>query len=715
LLSPKQHALPLTGLAAMYFWIPLLFKQFLLTKKKGFYSLQNLMFLLILAGLILPAAGTASFWKNFIETKRQSLKIEHASKIEQSLFTLDEQHQTIVREHKFKFRYFNSILDGKLENLQEFIDESLRLELDMLIDTLLLVDAEGKFYRPYTGSLSIIRGLVMYPRPYRRMIVDEFLDMGWLPPKQELEYVLNADGVNFDKHFGLSTRTSKTIIRSLGKIAATEILQNYNQTHGYTQTSEKANLSAMVMGSFVDNFDESPGAIVSQNLADFVELGFGIYKSRNYVDVIRDKDGKAKFVSIIYASSNLTTLSFLKRLFSDTEKWPENVKYVAISERPMWLSFPCPDAWKRMNNLFNWLKPPRIVFTDEVYINKELHLRCSYVAQNCLNYIISGYMPMKVIENEVKNFKARLMAGGIILLTTLIFVIYRLRTVVLKPAEELVKGVNAIANKNLDFKIKLHTKDEWEQLGNTFNDAIEGVKELQMANFIQNCILPDKPITSENSFFIGKTVPADEVGGDYYEAFLCRNGLTFIMGDVSGHSVSAALVVSMADAAFNGLIDQGVQLPAEILSEMNRLMLENLRRIKMMTCFCGHISDDGVLTYSNAGQSFPMLITYEKTISLKQVGYPLGAAKKKKFKQERIDLPEFCRILMYSDGVIEAQNEAGELFGYERLEKIVNETGLQANCESFLDYLYTELKNFTGNVPWGDDVTLVLIEHKRES
>jgi len=76
-------------------------------------------------------------------------------------------------------------------------------------------------------------------------------------------------------------------------------------------------------------------------------------------------------------------------------------------------------------------------------------------------------------------------------------------------------------------------------------------------------------------------------------------------------------------------------------------------------------------------------------------------------------LPEKCRIVLFSDGLIEATNENGQQFGYERLEIMVNKLGLDINRKEFIEMAYKELNAFTGAIPWDDDVTLVVVDYQK--
>lgn len=711
----EEKSLPTWCLALPFFWIPLLWRFSAGERAMSWLSLRNLIVVVAVTGILLPAILTGLYWQSFLNTKIESHKIEYARQLENFLIQIDAGHQQILRENKERFRRFFAIIDGKPEKLQEFIDESVRMEINSHIDALILVDENGDFYRPYSSCLSTVRNLVFYPKDFRDRVVKEHFARGWVPFDLEVDYLMNTQNVDFNEHVGFRDNQGQVVITSLGKMAGKDIIVSYNSKKGFSSGSGNQKVSSMIMGSFVESADENPGEVINQNLGDYVEFGFGEYKSRNFVDVIRDGQGRAIYCAIIYGAALLSTDEYFNRLFSARERWPDSVKFMAISDLPLRMCFPWPDAWRRMENLFGSLQAPRNLLVDEVMINGQLHLRCAYVARKCADYVLVAYVPMAKVQAEVEGLSGTLLSGAILLLFILTFVFYRLSQSILEPANQLMKGVEALERKDHAHQIRLDTQDEWQLLGNTFNTALDRIKELEVAHFVQTCILPAADINGANSVFVGRTVPADDVGGDLYEAFLVNEGMTFVMGDVSGHSISAALVVNMADAAFSAFVDQGLHLPQELFSAMNSLMLEHLGRIKMMTCFGGFIDSSGVLTYCNAGQAYPFLVHAGGVDILKQVGYPLGAAKKKKFKFDTLQLPEHCRLLMFSDGIIEALNDKGQPFGYERLEALVSELGFELDRQTFISRVYAELKNFTGEVPWGDDATLVLLDHDRRA
>ncbi|EKD83778.1 MAG: HAMP protein, partial [uncultured bacterium] len=558
---------------------------------------------------------------------------------------------------------------------------------------------------------------VFYDMAHRERVSRQAFADGWIPFDLEAEYIFNTTPENFDMNGFVSLMPSqgRTAYTSLTSFTGKDLINRHNSTLAGEGGGGKEEVSSMIMSSFLESEDENSVSRIQQHLGEFFELGFDVNQSINFVDLIKDRDGKALYCLILFSGNYNFTRNFLEKVFRNKGKWPADVSYLAVSPRLFNISFPFVDMRMRMQRLVSMMQPPRNLHVEELLINGRPHLLCAYVCKKMPGYILCAAMSIESIDQQLSSLEKRLLVAAFIVMIALIFVYVRLVRGVIRPAKLIMNGVHAMEAHEHSHKIVIETGDEWQQLAETFNDALEGMKELEVAHFVQTCILPGSDICSGYARFAGRTVPADDVGGDYYDALVPAEGeMTFIMGDVSGHSISAALVVSMARAAFSGIVDLGVKMPHEIFTRMNNLMLEHLRRVKMMTCFGGHIDKNGLMTCCNAGQAFPYLINEDGSIeAIKQIGYPLGAARKKTLKFSEVQLPARCRLVMFSDGVVEAMNEKNDQFGYDRLERLIKKLGLHISNEEFFVAVYSEVRKFAGTVPWGDDVTVALLDYNR--
>ncbi len=718
IVRPVSVPMPFWCLSLFFFWLPLLLNSFVMAGSNFRLSLPALLFFVVMISMTIPAAAIAFYWNIFLDSRRESLKISAADQLQNHLVQLDTGFQQIFRTSQAEYQKMTSLLNAKPENLQKFIDRSVQLELAGMFDTCMLLNPAGEFVRPTAGATFGVRRLVFYNRAFREKVFEQFFAWGWVPFDLEASYALETPTENLDvrEFISLMPSQGKTAYSAFAGLTGKDIIRLHNSKFDGNTDNLKDGVSSMVMSSFIANEDENPVARIYQSLGSFFDFGFGNNQSINYVDLITDTAGRAAYCMILFSGKYNYSNRYFDSIFATPKRWPAGVSYLAITDRLFGMNYPLIDLWKRTDWLMALMQPPRNTHYQEVLINKEPHLLCAYVARYCHGYILAALMPLKEIDAQMSRLRENMLLAAILVAATFAFVMLRLSAGIMLPARRVMQGVKAIENRDHSHQISIDTNDEWQQLAETFNSSLESMKELEVAHFVQTCILPSEAITSGNMTFSGRTVPADDVGGDYFDAFIPASGeMTFVFGDVSGHSVSAAMVVSMARAGFTALLDSGMKFPQEIFAGFNSLMLEHLRRVKMMTCFAGHIDANGTLTCSNAGQTFPLFVKADGSVdSLRMIGYPLGTAHRKAFKYETRQLPAECRLVMFSDGVVEAMNSAGEPFGYERLEKLVGKLGCRCSREEFTASIYTALKEFSGSVPWGDDVTVAILDYRQQ-
>ncbi|MDD2623490.1 MAG: SpoIIE family protein phosphatase [Candidatus Riflebacteria bacterium] len=712
--------MPFWACALFFFWLPLWYRLYTQNAGDLKLSLTFLMSFLFVLVVLLPSIAIAFFWRSFLESRYETIKLSKIAKMQNAIVQIDANSTEIYRVYKDYYEKAIALFDMRPHNVQAFIDRTVELELQGVFDTCIIMDKEGNLLRKNASVSSFMRSLPMYPDHFRYKMVEHALENGWVPFDKEIDYVLQHDQENFtvESFLAFSPEQGKRAATSIVRVVTRDLINQYNSSLGkIVKESAKDQISSAVISSIVGEKDENPLAKISHSLGEFFEFGYGRDNSRNYVNIIRDKDGSAKYCFILFSGLYNFTRGYLKRLFAGEGKFSDEMKLAAISNKIFCVNYPQLDLWKRFGRILNVIQPPINMYSEEVNINGEPHILCAYAGKKTDYYVYVAYMPISVVIKELNSFKYKMFLAAFLILLSLGFVTVRLYRGIVCPTQLVMAGISAMETGNHDHRIKLHTGDEWEQLAGAFNSSLESMKEFEVASFIQETILPSGERRSGSISFSGRTVSADGIGGDYYDAYLPNdNEMLFLLGDVSGHSVSAALVVSMAHAGFAALFEQGIREPSEILKAFNSLMLNNLQRVKMMTCFAGFIDSEGYLYSSNAGQTFPLIVDENGVIeSIAVVGYPLGSSKRVKYKQSKIKLPDKCRIIMYSDGIIEALNESGEPFGFDRFEKLVKKIRCNDTPEDFYNEIYSTLKEYSGSVPWDDDCTIALVEYERKA
>jgi len=238
----------------------------------------------------------------------------------------------------------------------------------------------------------------------------------------------------------------------------------------------------------------------------------------------------------------------------------------------------------------------------------------------------------------------------------------------------------------------------------------EQEREMQIAKDIQKGLLPSKLPNTDSIAFAGLCVPAHQVGGDYYDLIKRSNSsYDLIIADVSGHNIGSALIMAETRTFIHARMDIAKQ-PADMLQELNGYFLKDLDRSDLFVTmfYLQYNPINHRLIYSNAGHNTPLLWRKKSQtiIALDGEGLIFGIKKNVSFEQKAIDLEPGDVLLLYTDGIIEAENKDGDFFGMERLEKLIEEYN-HLDPQELIDQIMTQVRIFTGMRHFIDDVTLV--------
>jgi serine phosphatase RsbU (regulator of sigma subunit) len=230
-----------------------------------------------------------------------------------------------------------------------------------------------------------------------------------------------------------------------------------------------------------------------------------------------------------------------------------------------------------------------------------------------------------------------------------------------------------------------------------------------VARRIQQASLPKDVPTLEGWQITPFYQPAREVGGDFYDFHLLSEGqLGLVVGDATGKGVPAALVMSTTCGMLR-LAAQSPSSPGEMLQRVNEALFPNIPANMFVTCFYAILDPkSGHLVYANAGHDLPYLHRSGDAEELRARGMPLGLMPGMGYEEKEIALEAGEAALFYSDGLVEAHNPRGEMFGFPRLQALVAERDDEER--SLVDSLLEELYSFTEE-GWEqeDDITLLTL------
>ncbi len=237
--------------------------------------------------------------------------------------------------------------------------------------------------------------------------------------------------------------------------------------------------------------------------------------------------------------------------------------------------------------------------------------------------------------------------------------------------------------------------------------------ELKLATEIQQSFQPSSPPIIEGYEFQGISFSCYEIGGDYYDFIALPEGKMLIaLGDVSGKGTAAALLMSCVHAAIHAQVAAKAPLK-EIIHNVNQYLVENTPSNKFITMFVAELDPKtGILDFINAGHNPPLIGRVNGAIEeLESGGFSLGMFGFATYETGQAKLEPGEALVVYSDGVSEANNAKGEEFGMERLGKVVREN-LGKSAAGLRDKVESSLSSFCQNTPAGDDITLVIVKRK---
>jgi sigma-B regulation protein RsbU (phosphoserine phosphatase) len=236
-------------------------------------------------------------------------------------------------------------------------------------------------------------------------------------------------------------------------------------------------------------------------------------------------------------------------------------------------------------------------------------------------------------------------------------------------------------------------------------------QEINIARDIQQALLPRIFPDTPNFTVTGVNFPCLSVGGDYFDVFPLSEGRTaFVIADVSGKGLGAAIVTTMLQGALSGMT-LGTD-PALVFSHVNRFLCNHTEVGRYATVFFGLLDDNGHLEFINAGHPSPFLIrrgTAEEAFT--EGSYPVGLVPEAQYTAACLKLEPGDTLVLFTDGVTEAMDPDDQLFGVPRLKQVL--TGqLECPLEDLQKCVLEAVENFTRGARQADDLTLLIVRYR---
>lgn len=261
-----------------------------------------------------------------------------------------------------------------------------------------------------------------------------------------------------------------------------------------------------------------------------------------------------------------------------------------------------------------------------------------------------------------------------------------------------------------EMRAKERERDQKEQ---ALRENIRVAREMEIAKQIQLSLLPAAPPELTRVKIAARCVSATQVGGDYYDFYRRGDNIVdIIIADVSGHSVGAALIMVEARSFLRAKVHSTGSV-GKMLATLNELLYEDLTRAELFITmfYVKYNSESQVLTYANAGHNRPLLYRSKGAgcTELDAEGLILGVKREVVFEEKSLQMHKGDLLLLYTDGITEARNESGELFGVDRLCANLGRVH-NAPPDQVVESILREVTEFTHSPVSEDDISMVVVK-----
>ena len=293
-----------------------------------------------------------------------------------------------------------------------------------------------------------------------------------------------------------------------------------------------------------------------------------------------------------------------------------------------------------------------------------------------------------------------------------------------RAVNRIEKGTKAVERGDFSYRIAMKPRNQLGEMAQSFDRMTESIatllvnvaenerlqSEIEIAASIQRNLLPKEGPQFRGVSFSAHFEPTASIGGDYYDVFnIDKTRLAVAIGDVSGHGLSTGLVMAMVKAAITTLVEEGAE-ETSLFHRLNDLVFRSTERRAFMTlAFTIFDLEHGTIRHTNAGHLYPYLLREgQRPRGIEVPSLPLGVRSTISTHTAEVDLQEGDAVVYLSDGIVEAQDENGEPFGFDQLEALLAES-TDRSPSTIRDRILEAVARHCGTRPADDDRTVMIL------
>ena len=391
---------------------------------------------------------------------------------------------------------------------------------------------------------------------------------------------------------------------------------------------------------------------------------------------------------------------------TDNEKDIEDLMFQSIGRKIVWLDTTTIPRWEtgtedRAHELVTFI------------VNPGTNLFHYYFGASADRYV--GYLTRFIFGLTVALLLMYMVAA--LFAAALIFSITR-------AVNRIEKGTKAVERGDFSYRIGMKPRNQLGEMARSFDRMTESIgslltnvaekerlqSEIEIAASIQRNLLPKEGPHFRGVSFSAHFEPTASIGGDYYDVFnIDKSRLAVAIGDVSGHGLSTGLVMAMVKAAITTLVEEGAD-ETSLFHRLNDLVYRSTERRAFMTlAFTIFDLERGTIRHTNAGHLYPYVLRAGAApFAIEVPSLPLGVRGEIRTHTEVVELREGDAVVYLSDGIVEAQDEEGEPFGFDKLEALLA-AATDLSPSVIRDAILKAVAQHSGSRPADDDRTVMVL------
>ncbi len=624
--------------------------------KRYFFSIRWKLTALFLFANLAPVCILGFIAKGYIENKQIALKNEIAGDLEKKLREFDARYRSLMDDYTVRINERVDAIADRIGNevlKQSDIDDLKRVFKDFEANEILLVASSGQ-------------------------CIERFGEETAASKKQDFMVSIANAMLTYANGKIVSQKSGNDVFASVFNPNDSEIIR-----------------------------------VTAKNLRRVTELEAGEYARIYYTHLIGDSanyNNNYYFV-LSWNRWNFQNI-FLKKSFKTlSTSFPESEFFVKSKDGKISL------GTKSFNNellsIFEKNSGMTEKNTGSIYLYNKQNIFVCLNATNMLGEVLLALYPENKVNKEINLIIIQIIAGILISLLLTIIIGHILSMQFLKPIHNLGEAAIAIDERKFSYRLPIGDKDEFGHLNQVFNQAIEGLGDFEVARIIQESLFPGNHFDVGDFDIFGKSVVMTTLGGDYYDCFKINDEYQgIIIGDVAGHGIPAGLMMAMAKSGVLTASDEVKLDPTALTTRLHKtfhaIKNDKLKRMMTFMYYVLRVSD-GHFFYTNAGHCFPIIVDgANKTANfMDYIATPLGIGPKCRCKNQEFDIQKGQSLILYTDGIVEAANEFGEQFGYDRFKEALIEH-YDPDPEVYYYNLYDKVYKKWSPKP-DDDLTLIIV------